>query len=139
MTRRVVGGANSHPPILSSADSSAQFEKVTKTSPAPPVRPWNQLSVAQHTQTPLRAPSQGEPPEPRPCIPPSLPHCGYSYGPVGPACAVSASLVSAPQSISLAYSDHQARLCDSVLMQKCILECIRPRDWFAAIDLKDTY
>ncbi len=44
----------------------------------------------------------------------SLPHCGYSYGPVGPACAVSASLVSAPQFISLAYSDHQARLCDSV-------------------------
>ncbi len=26
-----------------------------------------------------------------------------------------------------------------VLMQKCVLECIRPRDWFAAIDLKDVY
>ncbi len=44
----------------------------------------------------------------------SLPHCGYAYGLLGPACAVSASLVSAPQSVSLAHSDHQARLCDSV-------------------------
>ncbi len=44
----------------------------------------------------------------------SLPHCGYACGPLGAACAVSASLVSAPQSISLAHSDHQARLCDSV-------------------------
>ncbi len=44
----------------------------------------------------------------------SLPHCGYAGGPLGPTCAVSASLVSAPQSISLAHSDHQARLCDSV-------------------------
>ncbi len=44
----------------------------------------------------------------------SLPHCGYAGGPLGPTCAVSASLVSAPQSVSLAHSDHQARLCDSV-------------------------
>ncbi len=38
----------------------------------------------------------------------SLPHCGYASGPLGPTCAVSASLVSAPQSVSLAHSDHQA-------------------------------
>ncbi len=44
----------------------------------------------------------------------SLPHCGYAGGPLGLTCAVSASLVSAPQSVSLADSDHQARLCDSV-------------------------
>ncbi len=44
----------------------------------------------------------------------SLPHCGYAGGPLGPTCAVSASLVSAPQSVSLAHSDHQARLCNSV-------------------------
>ncbi len=71
----------------------------TQVSPAPPVWPRNQVSVAQHTQTPLRAASQREPPELRP---------------LGPTCAVSASLVSAPQSVSLAHSDHQARLCDSV-------------------------
>ncbi len=37
---RVVGGAkphHSHPPLLSPADISAQFEKVTKASPAPPI------------------------------------------------------------------------------------------------------
>ncbi len=52
--RRVVRGAkplHSHPPLLSPADSSAQFEKVTQASPAPPVRPWSQVSVAQHTQS----------------------------------------------------------------------------------------
>ncbi len=44
----------------------------------------------------------------------SLPHCGFAYGPLDTVCAVSASLFSPPQSISLAHSDHQARLCDSV-------------------------
>ncbi len=150
-----------------------------------------------------------------------LPHCGSASGPLVPTCAVSASLVSAPQSVSLAHSDHQARLCDSVcpvspqvqrchftsvkaidahvlyaeivvlltkymieqfppadmrsgfyspyfivpkksgrlrpildlrvlnrrlhklpfkmLTQKLIFECIRPRDWFAVINLKDEY
>ncbi len=57
----------------------------------------------------------------------SLPHCGYAYSPLGPICAVSASLVSAPQSVSLAHSDHQARLCDSVRpasprVQRCPLQ-----------------
>ncbi len=137
----------------------------------------------------------------------SLPHCGYAGGPLGPTCAVSASLVSAPQSVSLAHSDLQARLCftsvkavdthvlraeiavllakDAIelvppadmrsgfyspyfivpkksgglrpildlrvlnrslhklpfkmLMHKRIFECIRPRDWFAEIDLKEAY
>ncbi len=64
--QRVVGGAKplySHPPLLSPADSSAQFEMGTQASPAPPVRPWNQVSVAQHTQTPLWAASQRESPD----------------------------------------------------------------------------
>ncbi len=67
--RRVVGGAkplHSHPPLLSPADSSAQFEMGTQASPAPLVRPWNQVSVAQHTQTPLRAASKESPPS---CVP----------------------------------------------------------------------
>ncbi len=85
--RRVVGGAkplHSHPPLLSPADSSAQFEMGTQASPAPPVRPWNQVSVAQHTQTPLRAASQREPPELRPCIPPRCPTAGTPVVPLVP-------------------------------------------------------
>ncbi len=119
--RRVVGGAkplHSHPPLLSPADSSVQFEKVTQASPAPPVRPWNQVSVAQHTQTLLRAASQREPPEP---CPTSLPHCGYAYGPLGPVGVVSASLVSAPQSVSLAHSFLGMEL-DSVEQSACLTE-----------------
>ncbi len=85
--RRVVGGAkplHSHPPLLSPADSSAQFEMGTQASPAPPVRPWNQVSVAQHTQTPLRAASQREPPELRPCVPPRCPTVGTPVVPLVP-------------------------------------------------------
>ncbi len=43
----------------------------------------------------------------------SLPHHGYVGDPVG---AVSRSLASAPQSVSVAPTDHQTRLCDSVLL-----------------------
>ncbi len=45
---------------------------------------------------------------------PSLPHRGYVGGSIGATCTVSGSLVSASQSVSLAPSDHQTRLCDSV-------------------------
>ncbi len=45
---------------------------------------------------------------------PSLPHRGYVGGSVGATCTVSGSLVSASQSVLLAPSDHQTRLCDSV-------------------------
>ncbi len=148
----------------------------------------------------------------------SLPHPGYVCGSVGSACAVSESLASTPQPVSLARPHHQTRLCDSVrlaspqvqghplhlcakqrctclkgrdqsppgegrgragpssqfyshyfimpkkggglqpiqldlptlnqslhkqsfkmLKLKCIFECIHPRDWFAAVDLKDAY
>ncbi len=44
----------------------------------------------------------------------SLPHCGYIGGSLSPACSVSGSLASAPQTVSLAHKDHQTRLCDSV-------------------------
>ncbi len=85
LAQRVVGGAkplHSHPPLLSPADSSAQFEMGTQASPAPPVRPWNQVSVAQHTQTPLRAASQREPPELCPCVPPLCPTAGTPVVPL---------------------------------------------------------
>ncbi len=48
------------------------------------VRPWNQVSVAQYTQTPLRAASQREPPEPRPCVPPRCPTAGMPVVPLVP-------------------------------------------------------
>ncbi len=44
----------------------------------------------------------------------SLPHHGYVGGSVGAAGTVSRSLASAPQSVSVALTDHQTRLCDSV-------------------------
>ncbi len=66
------------PPLLSPGDISTQFEK------APPVQPWNQVSVAQHTQTPLRAASQREPPEPHPCVPPRCPTAGSPMVPLVP-------------------------------------------------------
>ncbi len=44
----------------------------------------------------------------------SLPHHGYVGGSIGAAGTVSRSLASAPQSISVAPTDHQTRLCDSV-------------------------
>ncbi len=44
----------------------------------------------------------------------SLPHHGYVGDPVGAAGTVSQSLASAPQSVSVAPTDHQTRLCDSV-------------------------
>ncbi len=43
-----------------------------------------------------------------------LPHHGYVGGSVGAAGTVSRSLASAPQSVSVAPTDHQTRLCDSV-------------------------
>ncbi len=128
--RRVVGGAkplHSHPPLLSPADSSAQFEKVTQASPAPPcptVEPGKCCTAHSDPATgrlPKRAPRAAS------LHSTSLPHRGFAYGPLGPPCAVSASLDSAPQSVSMAHSDHQARLCDSVRpaspqVQRCPLQ-----------------
>ncbi|CAM4658889.1 unnamed protein product [Leuciscus chuanchicus] len=42
------------------------------------------VSVAQHTQTPLRAASQREPPEPSPCVPPRCPTPGTPTVPLVP-------------------------------------------------------
>ncbi len=44
----------------------------------------------------------------------SLPHHGYVGDSIGAAGTVSLSLASAPQSVSVAPTDHQTRLCDSV-------------------------
>ncbi len=189
----------------------------TQASPAPPVRPWNQVSVAQHTQTPLRAASQREPPELRPCVPPRCPTAGTPVVPFVPLVRSLRAWLALPslsrwliQTIRLGYAIQFARrppkfrgvhftsvkavdthvlraeiavllakeaielvppadmrsgfyspyfivpkksgglrpildlrvlnrslhkLPFKMLMQKRISECVRPRDWFAAIDL----
>ncbi len=222
--RRVVGGEkplHSHPPLLSPADSSAQFEMGTQASPAPPVRPWNQVSVAQHTQTPLRAASQREPPELHPCVPPRCPTAGTPVVPLVPLVRSLRAWLALPspsrwliRTIRLGYAIQFVRrppkfrgvhftsvkavdthvlhaeiavllakdaiglvppadmrsgfyspyfivpkksgglrpildlrvlnrslhkLPFKMLMKKRIFECVRLRDWFAAIDLKDAY
>ncbi len=193
----------------------------TQASPAPPVRPWNQVSVAQHTQTPLRAASQREPPELRPCVPPRCPTAGTPVVPLVPLVrslrawlaltspsrwlirtirlgyaiqfarrppkfrgvhftsvkAVDTHVLRAEIAVLLAkdaiklvppadmrsgfYSPYFIvpkksgglrpildlrvlnrslhKLPFKMLTQKRIFECVRPRDWFAAIDLKDAY
>ncbi|XDV14464.1 hypothetical protein PO909_014708 [Leuciscus waleckii] len=63
--------------------NSVRFENAAKPPPAPPA-PWNQVSVAQHTQTPLRAASQREPPELSPCVPPRCPTPGTPTVPLVP-------------------------------------------------------
>ncbi len=190
-------------------------------SPAPPVRLWNQVSVAQHTQTPLRAASQREPPELRPCVPPRCPTAGTPMVPLVPLVRSLRAWLALPspsrwliRTIRLGYAIQFARrppkfrgvhftsvkavdthvlraeiavllakdaielvppadmrsgfyspyfivpkksgglrpildlrvlnrslhkLPFKMLTQKRIFECIRPRDWFAAIDLKDAY
>ncbi len=203
-----MGGAkplHSHPPLLSPADSSAQFEMGTQASPAPPVPPWNQVSVSQHTQTPLRAASQREHPELRPCVPPRCPTAGTPVVPLVPLVRSLRAWLALPspsrwliRTFRLGYAiqfarrppkfrgvhftsvkavdTHVLRAEIAVLLakdaielvppadmrsgfyspyfivpkksgglrpildlHKRIFECIRPRDWFAEIDLKDAY
>ncbi|XDV35745.1 hypothetical protein PO909_005633 [Leuciscus waleckii] len=49
---------HSRPLLQSPADSSMRFENAVKPSHASSVHPWSQVSVALHTQTPLRAASR---------------------------------------------------------------------------------
>lgn len=85
-----------------------QYENTSRT---PPAQPWSQVSIALRTQTPLW---DAGPPGLGPCTPPSLPHCGYVCSSSDPACTDSGGLVCTFQTISLANSDHQAQLHDSV-------------------------
>ncbi len=100
------------PPLSLPAVSGVWFEDATRPSLTHYAPPWNQVSVAQLTQTPLRAASV--PPELSPCVPPRCPSPRYVCGSIGPACMVSGSLACTPQPISLAHPHHQTRLCDSV-------------------------
>ncbi len=71
----------------------------------------NQVSVTLHTQTP---PLPSQAPGRVPVFHIAAPPHGYVGGSVGAAGTVSRSLASAPQSVSVAPTDHQTRLCDSV-------------------------
>ncbi len=77
--RRVVDGPNldhTHPP-LSSACSIGRFEIAIKgLNHGASAQPWNQVSVAPHTQTPLQSTHRKKKPEPRPCILPCCPTVG---------------------------------------------------------------
>ncbi len=70
------------PPFSSPAVSGVWFEDATRPSLTPPAPPWNQVSVAQLTQTPLWAASV--PPELSPCVPPRCPTPGTSVVPLVP-------------------------------------------------------
>ncbi len=70
------------PPLSSPAVSGVWFEDITSPSLTPAAPPWDQVSVAQLTQTPLRAASV--PPELSPCVPPRCPTPGTSVVPLVP-------------------------------------------------------
>ncbi len=70
------------PPLSSPAVSGVWFEDITRPSLTPAAPPWDQVSVAQLTQTPLRAASV--PPELSPCVPPRCPTPGTSVVPLVP-------------------------------------------------------
>ncbi len=103
-------GPHSHP-LLSSPVGSRVRSEDARPSPAPPAQPWSQVSVAPHTQTPLR---DALPFESGPWAPLRCPHRGYVYVSPGPACTAPGGLARVPQAVSLAPEDHQTRLCDSV-------------------------
>ncbi len=84
-TQRFTDGStpdHTHPP-LSPAGSNGRFESVIKgPTHAPSAQPWNQVSIAPHTQGPLR--SAYEPPELGPGVPPRCPTAGMSVVPLVP-------------------------------------------------------
>ncbi len=213
-TRRVADGPtpNHTHPTLSPEGSNGQFERVFKgPTHVPSAQQWNQVSVSQHTQNPLR--TSYDPPKLGPSVPPCCPTVGTSVVPLVQLAAWLALpnpsrwlLTRLCNSVHLAspqvqgYSLHISESTDAhvlhaeiavllakdtmepappsdmktgfystyfivpkkgggfrpildlhvlnralhklpfkLLTQKCIFECIRPQDWFAAIDLKDTY
>ncbi len=78
--RRVVDGPNldhTHPP-LSSACSIGRFKSAIKgPNHGASAQPWNQVSVAPHTQTPLQSTHRKKKARAASLHSTSLPHCGY--------------------------------------------------------------
>ncbi len=71
---------HSHPPLSSPVGSRVRSEDA-RPSPAPPAQPWSQVSVAPHTQTPLR---DALPFESGPWAPLRCPTAGTSMSPLVP-------------------------------------------------------
>ncbi len=110
MAVRETPSPHSHPPLSSPVGSRVRSEDAMP-SPAPPAQPWSQVSVAPHTQTPLR---DALPFESGPWAPLRCPTAGTSMSPLVPLVRPLGGLARAPQAVSLAPEDHQTRLRDSV-------------------------
>ncbi len=205
--------------VISGSEEGSKSSGRSKTSPLSSTSSVG--SRQQCAQTPLRAASQREPPEPRPCVPPRCPTAGTPVVPLVPLVRSLRAWLALPspsrwliRTIRLGYAIQFARrppkfrgvhftsvkavdthvlraeiavllakdaielvppadmrsgfyspyfivpkksgglrpildlrvlnqslhkLPFKMLTQKRIFECVRPRDWFAAIDLKDAY
>ncbi len=95
------------PPLSLPVGSRVRSEDVMP-SPAPPAQPWSQVSVAPHTQTPLR---DALPFESRPWASLRCPTAGTSITPLVPLVRSLGAWLELPR---LAPEDHQTRLRDSV-------------------------
>ncbi len=80
MAVRETPSPHSHPPLSSPVGSRVRSEDAMP-SPAPPAQPWSQVSVAPHTQTPLR---DALPFESGPWAPLRCPTAGTSMSPLVP-------------------------------------------------------
>ncbi len=80
MAVRETPSPHSHPPLSSPVGSRVRSEDAMP-SPAPPAQPWSQVSVAPHTQTPLR---DALPFESGPWAPLRCPTAGMSMSPLVP-------------------------------------------------------
>ncbi len=80
MALRETPSPHSHPPLSSPVGSRVRSEDAMP-SPAPPAQPWSQVSVAPHTQTPLR---DALPFESGPWAPLRCPTAGTSMSPLVP-------------------------------------------------------
>ncbi len=80
MAVRETPSPHSHPPLSSPVGSRVRSEDAMP-SPAPPAQPWSQVSIAPHTQTPLR---DALPFESGPWAPLRCPTAGTSMSPLVP-------------------------------------------------------
>ncbi len=123
LSRQAGGVAQEHPScpfVEPGKGSSTQAPATSRHTQAGLLRflPHEEESGECYTTHPDPAPCHHRPGLHRPragsLCSTSLPHHGYVGGSVGAAGTVSRSLASAPQSASVAPTDHQTRLCDSV-------------------------
>ncbi len=110
MAVRETPSPHSHPPLSSPVGSRVRSEDAMP-SPAPPcpaVEPGECCTTHSDPTSRRSAFRVG------PLGSTALPHRGYVYVSLGPACTAPGGLARAPQAVSLAPEDHQTRLRDSV-------------------------